>query len=732
MSRIRFQCATCGQKYDSRKQCRKHQRKQSPPHVGIIQVFSQDKKIKVNKPASKTNKPKKVQKKGDRAKGTRSGTFTRQDGTIHPTYKAGVIRILKEDWEKIEELLPDGARHEIVEETQHHLIYFTGEAYSEIDFLMYENNFCEQEMYYEDLIHALNNYTDEEKIKILDTCELQTSVITEIDNQVIKCAVGEGAEQGMPIGELKEEIKGLKGLAIVYGKFKRPARATTPTYSYGRGKKTTPTKKVGGGDTLSIPKKPAGQKSLNDFVPPQNDSIFDEKWHWSMQAEDIGMGFYDDYYSYSRPTATVSVAPIEPKYHPVYGIKGLELQVDRYVDLTPLIEADEAEVKEAESKMECPPATQDVAINTKNRNATIKNFGYGPLNVDEPGDFWEKIAKQWKTTVKAAKKSKCGNCVAFDESPRMKDCMPGETSDGDGTLGYCWMHHFKCHSARTCDTWAKGGPITTDKVSEGWQERAFAKPKASKVATEAGKATAKASESFEASEGGFKLNVATLPVDDAYEYAKEEFDKRGKKLEDYIPHFYESYQSLQDACASAIDIPRIEMPVIDPEQLNLFQKSLIAGQLDVYRPYAEGRDELYSPKDLYGDTERAFQYLYLGLQDGIIQDDVVDASIVRNSVGLLRPTQSEIWLEKLITNIIQFGNPSEKGGGAFNQGSMIVNKTLAISSDGYILDGHHRFAQIMLVNPSLRVLTLQIGLPIRILLKVATPYGNAIGNDQRG
>ena len=156
------------------------------------------------------------------------------------------------------------------------------------------------------------------------------------------------------------------------------------------------------------------------------------------------------------------------------------------------------ELENYEAEMSCPPATQDVAINTKNRNATIKNFGYGPLNVDEPGDYWENIAKQWKTTVKAAKKSKCGNCVAFDRSPRMKACMPGETSDGEGVLGYCWMHHFKCHSARTCDTWAKGGPITTDKVSEGWQERAFAKPKASKIATEAGKATAKASESFEA------------------------------------------------------------------------------------------------------------------------------------------------------------------------------------------------------------------------------------------
>ena len=154
-----------------------------------------------------------------------------------------------------------------------------------------------------------------------------------------------------------------------------------------------------------------------------------------------------------------------------------------------------AEIFRAE--MDCPPATQDVAINTKNRNATIKNFDYGPLNVEEPGDYWKDIAKRWKTTEKAAKKSNCGNCVAFDRSPRMKACMPGETSDGEGVLGYCWMHHFKCHSARTCDTWAKGGPITTNKVSEGWQERAFGGSKASKAAKKGGKEKAKAAESFD-------------------------------------------------------------------------------------------------------------------------------------------------------------------------------------------------------------------------------------------
>ena len=82
----------------------------------------------------------------------------------------------------------------------------------------------------------------------------------------------------------------------------------------------------------------------------------------------------------------------------------------------------------------CPPATQDLKLNTK-------------------------------------KKSNCGNCPAFDISPRMDDCMPGVTSDDDGRLGYCWMHHFKCHSARSCRTWAKGGPIKEDSVSYEWQER---------------------------------------------------------------------------------------------------------------------------------------------------------------------------------------------------------------------------------------------------------------------
>ena len=120
----------------------------------------------------------------------------------------------------------------------------------------------------------------------------------------------------------------------------------------------------------------------------------------------------------------------------------------------------------------CPLATQDLETNTRNRNKAIQEewIQYGPLNVNEPGDYFKDIAKFWNTSEKAAMASLCSNCTAFDISPRMKACMPGETSDEDGELGYCWMHKFKCHSARTCRTWAKGGPIETDEKSLTWDK----------------------------------------------------------------------------------------------------------------------------------------------------------------------------------------------------------------------------------------------------------------------
>jgi len=130
------------------------------------------------------------------------------------------------------------------------------------------------------------------------------------------------------------------------------------------------------------------------------------------------------------------------------------------------------EVSKSAESLSCPRASHDLKLNTQNRDSAIKaeHIQYGPLNLSDK-QYWEDIAEHWNTKVSVAKKSTCGNCAAFDISPRMNECMPGELQDKDGRLGYCWMHDFKCHSARTCRTWAAGGPIKTDSVSASWQNK---------------------------------------------------------------------------------------------------------------------------------------------------------------------------------------------------------------------------------------------------------------------
>ena len=127
---------------------------------------------------------------------------------------------------------------------------------------------------------------------------------------------------------------------------------------------------------------------------------------------------------------------------------------------------EEHKMKKAE--FSCPVATQNLELNTKNRDKAIKadHIQYGPMNLSDK-KYWGKLAVLWNTDEETAKKSKCKNCAAFDVSPQMQDCMPGSIQK-DGFLGYCHMHHFKCHSERTCRTWAAGGPIDTDEVSMSW------------------------------------------------------------------------------------------------------------------------------------------------------------------------------------------------------------------------------------------------------------------------
>jgi hypothetical protein len=120
---------------------------------------------------------------------------------------------------------------------------------------------------------------------------------------------------------------------------------------------------------------------------------------------------------------------------------------------------------------DCPPATQDVQINLKNRQNAIDTVGYGPLNPEEPNDeFWQDKATRWGIEIAEAKTAICGNCIFFVQTTEMLDCIEsglgsGEAEDASvrgGGLGYCNAFDFKCAPERTCNAWAAGGPVTDD------------------------------------------------------------------------------------------------------------------------------------------------------------------------------------------------------------------------------------------------------------------------------
>ena len=119
---------------------------------------------------------------------------------------------------------------------------------------------------------------------------------------------------------------------------------------------------------------------------------------------------------------------------------------------------------------QCPAPTQNIELNLQNRQKAINEYGYGPLNPNEPNEeYWKKKADMFGGDLGSAKKALCGNCSFFVQTKSMLDCIANginDTNEWDtidaGDLGYCEAFDFKCAASRTCDAWVVGGPITEE------------------------------------------------------------------------------------------------------------------------------------------------------------------------------------------------------------------------------------------------------------------------------
>lgn len=106
-----------------------------------------------------------------------------------------------------------------------------------------------------------------------------------------------------------------------------------------------------------------------------------------------------------------------------------EMEVDKY-------EEDE------EGEM-CPLATKDEEVNDENREEAVE---YANYRTPEAGGAFRQDQV-------------CGSCGAYNQTEDMMECI----GDESGNTGYCQKWKFVCMSGNTCDSWIKGGPITSDK-----------------------------------------------------------------------------------------------------------------------------------------------------------------------------------------------------------------------------------------------------------------------------
>ena len=176
---------------------------------------------------------------------------------------------------------------------------------------------------------------------------------------------------------------------------------------------------------------------------------------------------------------------------------------------------------------------------------------------------------------------------------------------------------------------------------------------------------------------------------------------------------------------------RIEMPVVEPGQnLKDLKKGLSQGQLDFKEPFAPGEDKFPTGLD-QTDSETQDKFLTKGLRDKNANDDKgVTLAQAPISCGSSYPTQKQVYLDKCIWNIMNFG-PTAPGAVAFGKPNLIAIQ--ASKDKNLILDGHHRWASAYISGGATAQIKVQVlsGLDAPTAIAALRSFGNAKGNAQK-
>lgn len=215
--------------------------------------------------------------------------------------------------------------------------------------------------------------------------------------------------------------------------------------------------------------------------------------------------------------------------------------------------------------------------------------------------------------------------------------------------------------------------------------------------------------------------VHVTPVEEAEMYLKA----NAPRLLDIMPKFKKNYNRLRDVINKySLGKQRRDMPRITQKDIKDLKKRLEKGKLDINEPYAMGLAYALSPEQLKQlESEEGVTWLNLGRADGNKKDDKVKVNITRVKAGSLKPIQTQIYFSNVAFNLDKFGPPTGKS-------NKILDQIMVVSADGYIIDGHHRWATLMVSDPSLKIKALVVSLNIEELLKITLDYSDAVGNQR--
>jgi len=187
--------------------------------------------------------------------------------------------------------------------------------------------------------------------------------------------------------------------------------------------------------------------------------------------------------------------------------------------------------------------------------------------------------------------------------------------------------------------------------------------------------------------------------------------------------FVNNFHQAQDAIKRTGRFNRVDMPVLNTPDVKIIQKALESGRIDVVKPFASKTGSNPFPLGLSGAKAKA--WFENGLKDGDKKDDIVKVKHEKISVIKIRPLQKQIFLGRSRRAIKRSGDTIS------GLQKEIDTKFAVVSSDNFLLDGHHRWLAGMLLAPdSIKLNVAKIDMPAKKLLALALAASDALGNER--